>query len=92
MLSENGYVIYEAVNTRETFEVFEREKGDFHLLLSDFVRLKTVSNWLMNFFHIKPAIPILPSSGYTDDKAKTIVIRKKRFCYLTAIFAPLLNE
>jgi len=32
-LRENGYVIFETVNAEVAPEIFEREKGEFHLYL-----------------------------------------------------------
>ena len=83
ILSENGYVISEAASAKEAFEVFEREKGGFHLIFSDVVLPDQNGVQLVDtFLSYMPEIHILLCSGYTDHRAKQSVIRKKGFCFL----------
>ena len=34
---ENGYVVFEAKSAEEALDLFEREKGEFHIVFSDVV-------------------------------------------------------
>ncbi len=36
-LRENGYVVFEAKSAEEALDLFEREKGEFHIVFSDVV-------------------------------------------------------
>ncbi len=82
-LSENGYVVLGASNTEEALNIFEREKGKFHLVLSDVVLpdrggLKLVDELLSR----NGGLRVLFSSGYTDDKSQWPIIRERGFRFI----------
>ncbi len=83
VLRENGYVVFEAADVKEAIDIFETEKGDFHLVFSDVVlpdqsALELVDQLLSS----KPELRVLLTSGYTDEKSRWSVIRQKGFRFL----------
>lgn len=82
-LRENGYFVFEAATANEAINIYEREKGYFHLVFSDVVLpdgtgLELVDRLLSG----RPQIRVLLSSGYTDEKLQRALIREKGFCFL----------
>jgi PAS domain S-box-containing protein len=78
VLAENGYVVFEARDAQEARDIFESEKGNFHLILSDVVLpgqsgLELVDQILMD----QAQIPILLVSGYPDQKSQWSTIRTR---------------
>ncbi|MEA1965040.1 MAG: ATP-binding protein [Candidatus Aerophobetes bacterium] len=87
-LGENGYVVFGAANAKETLDIFEREKGKFHLVFCDVVLPDENGLQLVNqILSRKPELPILLSSGYTDEKSQWSVIHKKGFLFLQKPYA-----
>ncbi len=83
MLRESGYVVFGAASAEEALDIFEREKGNFHLVFSDVVLpgrdgLQLVDELLLR----KPALRVLLSSGYTGQKARLSTIRQRGFLFL----------
>lgn len=88
VLCENGYVVFQAASAEEAIEVFDRERGRFHLVFSDVVLpgetgLELVDEVLVR----KPDLPVLLSSGYTDDKSQWPTIRERGFRFLEKPYA-----
>jgi CheY-like chemotaxis protein len=86
---ENGYIVFEAANSQEAMAIFEREKGEFHLVFSDVVMpgengIQLVNNLLLQ----KPELKVLFSSGYTDDKSQRALIAEKGFKFLQKPYTP----
>ena len=78
VLAENGYVVFEARDAHEAQDIFEREKGNFHLILSDVVLpgqsgLELADQILLN----RAQIPILLVSGYPDQRSQWSTIRTR---------------
>jgi len=87
MLQSGGYVVFEAANAREALDLFEREKGEFHLILSDVVLpdedgVRLVDQLLSR----KPGISVLMSSGYMDERAQWPLIRARGYHFLQKPF------
>jgi len=83
ILLENGYVVFAAAKAEDALELFEREKGEFHIVFSDVVLpdidgIKLVERLLEK----KPELKVLLSSGYMDDKSRWPVIRERGFNFL----------
>ncbi len=83
LLDQNGYIVFKAKNSKEALEIFDREKGDFHLVLSDVVLpdesgLHLAEQILMR----KPKLKILLCSGYTDARSQWTVIRERGFPFV----------
>jgi len=75
--------VFEAANAKEALDIFEREEGRFHLVFTDVVLpdldgLELVDQLLSR----KPQLRVLLSSGYTDDKSQSPVIRERGFPFL----------
>lgn len=87
-LDENGYIVFEAANAKEATDIFEREKGEFHLVftdvvLSDLGGLELVDQLLSR----KPQLGVLLSSGYADEKSQRPVIRERGFRFIPKPYA-----
>lgn len=66
-LDRSGYVVFSAANASEAKSVFSREKGDFHLILSDIMLPdKNGIELVDEFISAKPDLRVLFSSGYSD--------------------------
>ncbi|MEC4684134.1 MAG: GAF domain-containing protein [Nitrospirota bacterium] len=87
-LRGSGYVVIEAANVQEALEIFEREKGDFHLILSDVVLPDNSGLHLVDqLLSYKPDLQVLLSSGYTDQKSQWRLIRERKFRFLQKPYA-----
>jgi two-component system, cell cycle sensor histidine kinase and response regulator CckA len=82
-LSTNGYQVVLAEDAREARRLFSEQQGDFALVFSDVVLPDQSGVELgMELKTEKPALKILLSSGYTDDKSQLGVIRKQGLPFL----------
>ena len=87
-LRENGYVVIEAASTQEALDIFEQEKGNFHLVLSDVVLPDQTGIELVNqLLQRQPKIQIMLVSGYTDQKSEWVTIHKKGFRFVQKPYA-----
>lgn len=83
ILSENGYVVFEASNAENAISLFYREKGRFDLVLSDVVMPgRSGLQMISPLLDINPNIPILLCSGHLDDKAQLPQIIKRGLAYI----------
>jgi len=83
MLVENGYQVTAAADARTAAEIFEKEKGDFDLVLSDVILPdKNGVQLVEDLLPRNPNLKVLLSSGYTDDKSQWAVIRKRGFRFI----------
>ncbi len=88
VLGQNGYVVFEAASAEEAVAIFEREGGDFHLILSDVVLPDAVGLQLVDYLlSRKPALRVLLSSGYTDRKSQWALIHERGFPFLQKPYA-----
>ncbi len=82
-LGENGYVVFEATSAADALDIFEREKGHFHLVFSDVVLPDQTGLQLVDHFLArKPALKVLLSSGYADRKSQWPLICERGFHFL----------
>jgi PAS domain S-box-containing protein len=82
-LTESGYIIFAAHSADEALRMFEEEKRQFHLVLSDVVLPGRGGLELMEeLLSKKPDLKVLLSSGYTDHKNQWPVIMEKGFRFL----------
>ena len=82
-LQKYGYQVFEANCAEEARCIFEREKGNFQLIFSDVVLPDHSGLDLVNDLLVqKPAILVLLTSGYTEQKSQWSTIREKGFRYL----------
>ena len=83
LLDQNGYIVFKAKNSKEALEIFDREKGDFHLVLSDVVLPDESGLHLAEqILTRKPKLKILLCSGYTDERSQWTVIRERGFPFV----------
>jgi signal transduction histidine kinase/CheY-like chemotaxis protein len=88
VLASNGYVVSEANGVKEALGIFEKEGGDFQLVLSDVVLtdglgLELVERLLL----LKSQLGVILSSGYLGEKSQWSVIREKGYLFLQKPFA-----
>ena len=70
-LSENGYTVFEASNAQDALTVFEQERGNFHMLLSDVVLPDQSGPELAaKLLSRKSELAILLTSGYTEQRTQ----------------------
>ena len=82
-LVENGYVVFEASTAEGALKIFEGEKGDFHLVLTDIILPNKNGLQLVDQLRSrKPQLPILLSSSHADDKSQWPIVHRKRFRFL----------
>jgi PAS domain S-box-containing protein len=90
-LRDNGYVVFDASYAQEAIDIFKRENGTFHLVLSDVVLPDASGLYLIDELKlINSDIKVLFSSGYTDHKSQWPIIKKKGFKFLQKPY-PLLD-
>ncbi len=83
VLRENGYTVFAAKNAEEALNLFEREKGDFHILFSDSVLPdKTGIELVDQLLSRKPGLKVLMTSGYLDKKSQWTIIQEKGFNFI----------
>jgi PAS domain S-box-containing protein len=83
VLRENGYIVFEAVTAEEALDIFEKEKGEFHLIFSDVVLPdKTGLQLVDQLLAGKPNLTVMMSSGYTDEKSLWPAIEERGFRFL----------
>lgn len=83
LLVKNNYVVLEAEDAKNAIEIFEKEKGNFDLIFSDVILPdKNGIEVVEEFLAINPALRVLFSSGYTDEKSQWLVIHKKGFKFI----------
>jgi CheY-like chemotaxis protein len=82
-LNRIGFKVYSAGSANEAMKVFERENGDFDVVLSDVV-LPDKSGLELVEILLKqnPNLGILLSSGYTDHKSRWPVIKSRGYRFL----------
>jgi signal transduction histidine kinase/ActR/RegA family two-component response regulator len=87
-LTENGYIVFEATDAKEALEIFEEEKGNFHLVLSDVVLTdKSGLHLVEQLLSRKPKLRVLLSSGYTGQKSQWTIIRQRGYRFLQKPYA-----
>ena len=83
VLEENGYVVFEASNAESAIKIFNREKGEFELVLSDVVMAgRSGLQMIAPLMEINPRVPVLLCSGYLDDKAQVSEIIKMGLAFI----------
>jgi PAS domain S-box-containing protein len=82
-LRENGYIVFEASTANEAIDLFEKEGGIFALVFSDVILPDETGLQLIDkLSRINPDLPILFTSGYTDQKSQWSKIVEKGYRFL----------
>lgn len=83
VLLKNGYVAFLTGNVKEALEIYKKEKGKFHLIISDVVLPdKTGIELVKQILLDNPKQKVIFSSGYLDDKSQWEMIQQKGFKFL----------
>ncbi len=88
MLRAGGYNVLQAADTGEAIEIFEQEKGEVHMVFADVVLPNRNGIQLVDQLHTRaPGLPVLLTSGYTDQQAQWPAIRERGFRFLQKPFS-----
>jgi CheY-like chemotaxis protein len=83
MLRESGYVVFEAASAKEAIEIFDRERGEFNLVLSDIVLPDRSGLGLVDHLLSRnPDLDVLMRSNPGDDRSEWPTIRARGFGFL----------
>ncbi len=83
VLRGHGYSVAEAASVKDALDVFEREGGDFHMVVSDVVLPDRSGLHLVDrLLSRKPGLRVLLSSGYTDQKLQWPLIQARNYRFL----------
>lgn len=87
-LIENGYEVLTASTASEAVQIFHEQKNEIDLMISDVVLPDKSGIKLANELHVeKSDLPVLLSSGYSDEKINWTSIKKKTFSFLPKPYA-----
>ncbi|MEI7905352.1 MAG: response regulator [Candidatus Firestonebacteria bacterium] len=76
LLTGNGYRVFPAGSASEALEVFNREKHNFDIVISDIVLPdKNGIELVKDLLSVNPALKIVFSSGYMDEKVQSEIIQ-----------------
>ncbi|MEW5803003.1 MAG: ATP-binding protein [bacterium] len=82
-LSESGYTVFEAASTQDALIVFEQERGNFRLLLSDMVLPDQSGPELAaRLLSLRSQLAVLLTSGYTEQRVQCPAIVGARCRFL----------
>jgi two-component system cell cycle sensor histidine kinase/response regulator CckA len=78
VLKEHGYQLFPAASAAAALEIFQKETGNFHLVFCDVVLPDKSSLQLVeDLLAANPALRVLLTSGYTDQRAQWPLIRSR---------------
>jgi PAS domain S-box-containing protein len=88
MLRAGGYEVLQAADAGEAIEVFEKQEGNLHMIFADVVLPNRNGLQLVDQLHAwAPGLPVLLTSGYTDQQAQWPAIRERGFRFLQKPFS-----
>jgi len=83
ILSDKNFLVSAASNAKEAMELFIKHGGEFDLVFSDVVLPDESGPELVSrLIKINPAVKILFTSGYTDDKSQFETIQNRGFPFI----------
>ena len=89
VLGDHGYSVVEARHGEEALAMSERHKGPIHLLLTDVVMPEMSGRQLaQNLERLRPDIPVLYMSGYTDDTVLRYGVQENEVALLQKPLTP----
>jgi CheY-like chemotaxis protein len=93
MLRESGYRVVEAANGADALAAFDREAHSIQLVLTDIIMPRMNGTELaLRLSQIRPGLPVLFMSGYTDDPVVRVVERDGTFFLRKPFTAQVLIE
>ncbi|MGA1797109.1 MAG: PAS domain S-box protein, partial [bacterium] len=89
-LSKNGYTVFEAGCAQEAMDIFDREKGNFLLVLSDVVLPDQNGIQLVDRLLSKNRnLMVILSSGYSDQRSQWPLICERNFKFIKKPYTAL---
>ncbi len=87
-LERKGFKVLQAVDAVQALDIFQQENGAFDLLFSDVVMPGEHNGiQLADLIREKrPEMPVILSSGYTDQKSQWAIIEERGFAFLQKPF------
>jgi len=83
LLAESGFRVDTAGNAEEAVALFRRKRGRFDLVISDMVLPgKNGLQLVEELFRLKPGIPVILCSGYSDDRSLREKIMERRISFI----------
>jgi PAS domain S-box-containing protein len=83
VLEKHNYVVFAAATAQEAKQLYEQEKGKFHLIFSDTILPDSNGLELVNHFRIhNPKLPVLMCSGYSNEKVQKAIIQQKQLPFI----------
>ncbi len=83
VLTQHGYVVLPAGSAEEALDTYEREVGNFQLMLSDVVLPgKTGVELATQLNTLNPQLCIILASGYADEKSQFDLIQDRRYPFI----------
>ena len=87
-LKKSGFTVFAAEDATQAIEIFEQEKADFDLVLSDVILPDKNGLELIDRLHeTKPELPVLLASGYLDNRSQKETIERRQFPFLRKPFS-----
>lgn len=78
-----GYIVIPATTGKSAITLFDKEDGNFDLVLTDVVLPDINGTQIISYVrNKKPGIPVIMSSGYTDQKSQWDIIRDKGYHFM----------
>ncbi len=89
VLAQYGYAVIEAASAAEALEAFEREAGELDLVFSDTILPDMGGLELVDRLRSrKPELPVVLSSGYTDQRSRWSDIHERGYFFIQKPYAP----
>ncbi|MFH1231162.1 MAG: PAS domain S-box protein [Planctomycetota bacterium] len=83
VLEKHNYVVFAAATAQEAKQLYEREKGRFHLIFSDTILPDSNGLELVNQLRVyNPELPVLMCSGYSNEKIHKAILQEKQVPFL----------
>ncbi len=83
ILEENGYQVDGVGDAAQALKQFKKRKGNYDLIISDVVLPDMNGVELVEQLQqIKSGIPVIMTSGYTEEKSKLDIIKEKQYPFI----------
>ena len=83
ILTGKGYVVWVAATAAQALDIVDRTGEEFDLLFSDVVLPdRNGVSLAEEILRRKPAMRVIMTSGYSDERSRWPIIREKGFCFL----------